>query len=68
MHTLSLLKKTVKWVREINPSQPITTGIYAWDIDWAPISDLSELDQFIINSSDIIFSFLCIKRRGFRKS
>ena len=54
MHTLSLLKKTVKWVREINPSQPITTGIYAWDIDWAPISDLSELDQFIINSSDII--------------
>ena len=54
IHTLSLLKKTVKWVREINPSQPITTGIYAWDIDWAPISDLSELDQFIINSSDII--------------
>jgi hypothetical protein len=54
MHTLSLLKKTVKWVREINPSQPITTGIYAWDINWAPISDLSELDQFIINSSDII--------------
>ena len=54
IHTLSLLKKTVKWVREINPSQPITTGIYAWDTDWASISDLSELDQFIINSSDII--------------
>jgi hypothetical protein len=54
MHTLSLLRKTVKWVREINPSQPITTGIYAWDVDWAPLSDLSELDQFIINSSDII--------------
>ena len=54
IHTLSLLKKTVKWLREINPSQPITTGIYAWDADWAPISDLSELDQFIINSSDII--------------
>ena len=44
----------MEWVRESNPSQPITTGIYAWDIDWAPLSDLSELDQFIINSSDII--------------
>jgi hypothetical protein len=54
MNTLSLLKKTVKWIREINPSQPITTGIYAWDADWAPISNLSELDQFIINTSDII--------------
>ena len=53
-YTLSLLKKTVEWVRESNPSQPITTGIYAWDIDWAPLSDLSELDQFIVNSSDII--------------
>ena len=53
-YTLSLLKKTVKWVRESNPSQPITTGIYAWDIDWAPLGDLTELDQFIINSSDII--------------
>ena len=53
-YTLSLLKKTVEWVRESNPSQPITTGIYAWDIDWTPLSDLNELDQFIINSSDII--------------
>ena len=54
MNTLSLLRKTVKWIREINPSQPITTGIYAWGVDWAPIRNLSELDQFIINSSDII--------------
>ena len=53
-HTLSLLKKTVNWVRESNPSQPVTIGIYNWDIDWAPFNDLSELDQFIINSSDII--------------
>ena len=28
MHTLSLLRKTVKWVREINPSQPITCLLY----------------------------------------
>ncbi|MEK9612844.1 MAG: 1,4-beta-xylanase [Flavobacteriaceae bacterium] len=53
-HTLSLLKKTVKWVREVNPSQPITIGIYEWDIEWGVMKNLSELNQFIINSSDIV--------------
>ena len=55
VYTLSLLKKIVKWVREVNPSQPITTAIYEWSDDhWATIENLSDLDQFIINSSDII--------------
>ena len=53
-YTLALLKKTVNWVRESNPSQPITMGIYNWDTNWSPINDLSELDKFIINNSDII--------------
>ena len=53
-YTLKLLKKTVGWVREINPSQPITTGIYNWDSDWGNFEQLSELDQFILSSSDII--------------
>ena len=53
-YTLQLLKKTVGWVREINPSQPITTGIYNWDSDWGNFEQLSELDQFILSSSDII--------------
>ena len=54
IHTLSLLKKTVKWVRKINPSQPITIGIYEWDKKWDNIDNLSDLNKFILNNSDII--------------
>ena len=55
VYTLSLLKKIVSWVREVNPSQPITTAVYEWSVDdWATIENLSDLDQFIIKSSDII--------------
>ena len=53
-YTLSLLKKTVNWVRESNPSQPITMGIYNWDTNWSPLNVLSDLDKFIISNSDII--------------
>lgn len=53
-YTLSLLKKTVKWVREINPSQPITIGIYEWDVKWDDKNNLSELNKYILNNSDII--------------
>lgn len=54
INTLSLLKKTVKWVRKINPSQPITIGIYDWDKWWDDKNNLSDLNKFIINNSDII--------------
>ena len=54
VYTLSLLKKTVKWVREINPSQPITIGIYEWDVEWDDKNNLSELNKYILNNSDII--------------
>ena len=54
VYTLSLLKKTVKWVREINPSQPITIGIYEWDVKWDDKYNLSELNKYILNNSDII--------------
>lgn len=54
VYTLSLLKKTVKWVREINPSQPITIGIYEWDVKWDDKNNLSELNKYILNNSDII--------------
>ena len=49
-----LFKKTVKWVREINPSQPITIGIYEWDVKWDDKNNLSELNKYILNNSDII--------------
>ena len=54
VYTLSLLKKTVKWVREINPSQPITIGIYEWDVKWDDKNNLSELNKYILNNSDLI--------------
>ena len=54
VYTLSLLKKTVKWVREINPTQPITIGIYEWDVKWDDKNNLSELNKYILNNSDII--------------
>ena len=53
-YTLQLLKKVVGWARDINPSQPITSGIYDWNSDWGNFEELSELDQFILSSSDII--------------
>jgi hypothetical protein len=53
-YTLQLLKKVVRWARDVNPSQPITTGIYDWNSDWGNFEELSDLDQFILSSSDII--------------
>lgn len=52
--TLKLLQNAVRWVRSMNPSQPITTGIYDWNTDWGNFEELSDLDQFILSSSDII--------------
>ena len=49
-----MLKKTVQWVREVNPSQPLTIGIYEWNVDWGVFNDLSDLNKFILNNSDII--------------
>ena len=44
--SLPLLKDVFKWSREINPSQPLTCGI--WD------NSLKELNSFQIQNSDII--------------
>ncbi|NJB71436.1 hypothetical protein GGR42_001898 [Saonia flava] len=44
--TLPLLKKVFGWAREINPSQPISAGLWKWD--------LTELNAFQALNSDII--------------
>ena len=55
MFTLALIKRVFDWVREINPSQPITASIYESTIPyWGDYENLPELEQFIINNSDII--------------
>ena len=57
IYTLSLLKKAFKWVREVNPSQPITTSVWkadGKDKNWAKLDSLSDLSRFTISNSDII--------------
>jgi hypothetical protein len=44
--SLSLLKKVFSWAREVNPEQPISAGIWKWDLE--------ELNAFQILNSDII--------------
>ena len=57
IYTLSLLKKTFKWAREVNPSQPITTSIWkasGEDKNWSKLDSLSDLSRFAISNSDVI--------------
>lgn len=44
--TMPLLKNAFKWAREVNPSQPITTGIWYFEVP--------ELNRFQIENSDVI--------------
>lgn len=48
-HSMSLLRKVFQWARRVNPSQPLTTGIWNGN---------KELDEFLSEHSDII-TFHC---------
>jgi hypothetical protein len=52
---LRLLRKTEQWAREVNPSQPITAGVWG---GWLEGESLTEISQFMLNHSDVI-SFHC---------
>ena len=57
IYTLSLLKKSFKWAREVNPSQPITTSVWKGsgvDKDWSKLDSLSDLSRFTLSNSDVI--------------
>lgn len=55
IYSLILLKKVMKWVREVNPSQPLTTGIWKGNIDhWGTPDSLPALDRYMLMNSDII--------------
>jgi hypothetical protein len=54
--SMALLKKTINWVRVINPDQPITMA--PWKDDWSCDSKISALDNYMFTHSDII-SFHC---------
>ena len=48
---LALLEKTFVWARQVNPSQPLTVGI--WKDKWEP-DQLTPLNRVIMEQSDII--------------
>ena len=54
IYTLALLKKTFKWAREVNPSQPLTVGLWKDPNTWGTIDSLSAIDKFAISNSDVI--------------
>lgn len=54
-YSLALLKKVFKWAREINPSQPLTVGIWKGKIiNWGNLEKLPELDKLMLTESDVI--------------
>jgi len=53
--SLMLLKKVMGWSREINPSQPLTTGIWKGNIaHWGTPDSLPALDSYMLLNSDVI--------------
>jgi hypothetical protein len=53
---LALLKKVFAWAREVNPSQPLTAGV--WAGEWREGKGLSAVNRFMLEESDVI-SFHC---------
>ena len=54
IYSLSLLKKIFLWAREVNPSQPLTVGLWKDSETWNDIDNLSAIDRFAISNSDVI--------------
>ncbi len=53
--SLKLLTKVMRWAREVNPSQPLTTGIWKGNIaHWGTPDSLPPLDRYMILNSDVI--------------
>lgn len=44
--SLVLLKKVFQWARDVNPMQPISVGLWAWDLD--------KLNAYQLQNSDVI--------------
>jgi hypothetical protein len=53
---LALLRKTFVWAREMNPTQPLTSGV--WIGNWPDPAKLSPMEQCQLGESDVI-SFHC---------
>lgn len=54
-YSLRLVKNAFKWAREVNPSQPLTMGIWWGDTNnWGTPEKLPAVDRVMIENSDII--------------
>ncbi len=49
---LALITKAFSWAREVNPSQPITSGL--WSGDWKTLEAMSPMARFCVEQSDVI--------------
>ncbi len=54
-----LLAKLFAWAREMNPSQPLTAGI--WRGDWATHEKMAPYNKIMVDESDVI-SYHCYDR------
>jgi hypothetical protein len=50
--TLALIQKEIGWIREINPSQPITSA--PWLGNWGDPNKLSAMEKIQLENSDVI--------------
>jgi hypothetical protein len=50
--TLGLIQKEVGWIREVNPSQPITSA--PWIGNWGNPAKLSAMEKIQLDNSDVI--------------
>lgn len=51
-YTFRLLSQAFQWSREVNPSQPITAGV--WWGDWSSLEKMSRFDRLMVSQSDLI--------------
>jgi hypothetical protein len=47
-----LLEKTFRWAREVNPTQPITGGV--WYGEWDDTTKMKPMDRLMLTQSDVI--------------
>ena len=52
---ICFVKKVVRWAREVNPSQPLTIGLWKGDPElWGTPEKMRPLERLMVENSDII--------------
>jgi hypothetical protein len=54
-YSLKLLQKVMQWAREVNPSQPLTAGLWKGEVrHWGTPDSLPPLERYMVLNSDVI--------------